>query len=182
MELQTTFEARRSIRKYTNQEVTNETILKLLDAARISPSAKNIQPWKFYVARGETKDKVADFMIEYADTHDPIKYAGMYSTGTAIKEAPVLILVFRDNDAPLERNDTLSIGSAIEHVLLKATELGLGSLWICATYKIRDNVSQLIGTDLELYSCIALGKANEQPTPRPRKSLEDIIMNIEDLK
>ena len=182
MELQTTFEVRRSIRKYTNQEVSNETILKLLDAARISPSAKNIQPWKFYVARGDIKNKVADFMKEYADTHDPIKYSGMYSTGTAIKEAPVLLLVFRDNDAPLDRNDTLSIGSAIEHIILKSTEMELGSLWICATYKIRDKVSQLIGTDLELYSCIAIGHPNEQPTPRPRKSLEDIIMNIDELK
>ena len=182
MDLQTTIEQRRSIRKYKDQEVSNETILKLLDAARISPSAKNIQPWKFFVAKGETKNKVADFMKEYADTSDPIKYSGMYSTETAIKEAPVLLLVFRDNDAPLDRNDTLSIGSAIEHILLKSTEMGLGSLWICATYRIRDKVSQLIGTDLELYSCIAIGHPNEQPTPRPRKSLEDIVMNINELQ
>lgn len=182
MDLQTTIEQRRSIRKYKDQEVSNETILKLLDSARISPSAKNIQPWKFFVAKGETKNKVADFMKEYADTNDPIKYSGMYSTGTAIKEAPVLLLVFRDNDAPLDRNDTLSIGSAIEHILLKSTEMGLGSLWICATYRIRDKVSQLIGTDLELYSCIAIGHPNEQPQPRPRKSLEDIVMNINELQ
>ena len=182
MELQTIFQKRKSIRRYKNQDISNETILSLLDAARISPSAKNIQPWQFYVARGDIKNKVADFMIEYADKNGSTQYAGMYSTGTAIKEAPVLLLVFRDNDAPLERNDTLSIGSAIEHILLKATELNLGSLWICATYNIREKVSQLIGTKLELFSCIAIGHKNESPSDRPRKSLEDIVMNIDELK
>lgn len=182
MELETAFKKRKSIRRYKDQNISNETILSLLEAARISPSAKNIQPWQFYVARGDIKNKVADFMIEYADKNGPTQYAGMYSTGNAIKEAPVLLLVFRDNDAPLERNDTLSIGSAIEHILLKATELELGSLWICATYKIRDKVSQLIKTPLELYSCIAIGYTNENPESRPRKSLEDIVMNISELK
>ncbi len=182
MELQKTFELRRSIRKYKPQDIPKETLKELLESARISPSAKNIQPWKFYVAKGDTKNKIADFMVEYADANGPQKYAGMYSTATAIKQAPVLLLVFRDNDTPLDRNDTLSIGSAIEHILLKATELGLGSLWICAMYKVRDKISQLIGTDLELYSCIALGYADEQPSARPRKTLEDIVMNIEEIE
>ena len=180
MELQQTYNLRRSIRKYKNIDIPKEVILELIDTARISPSAKNIQPWKFYVAKGKTKDTIADFMKEYADANGPEKYAGMYSTGNAIKQAPVLLLVFRDNDAPLDRNDTLSIGSAVEHILLKATELGLGSLWICAMYKVRDKISKLIGTDLELYSCIALGYADEQPSARPRKSLQDIIMNIDE--
>ena len=182
MELQKAFENRRSIRKYKNTDIPKETLRELLECARISPSAKNIQPWKFYIAKGETKDAVADFMTEYADANGPQKYAGMYSTGTAIKQAPVLLLVFRDNDAPLERNDTLSIGSAVEHILLKATELGLGSLWICAMYKVRDKIANLIGTNLELYSCIALGHPDEEPSARPRKSLEDIVMNIEEIQ
>lgn len=180
MELQQAYNLRRSIRKYKNKDIPKEVILELIDTARISPSAKNIQPWKFYVAKGKTKDTIAEFMKEYADANGSEKYAGMYSTGNAIKQAPVLLLVFRDNDAPLDRNDTLSIGSAIEHILLKATELGLGSLWICAMYKVRDKISKLIGTDLELYSCIALGYADEQPSARPRKSLQDIIMNIDE--
>lgn len=182
MELQKAFESRRSIRKYKNTDIPKETLRELLECARISPSAKNIQPWKIYIAKGETKDAVADFMTEYADANGPQKYAGMYSTGTAIKQAPVLLLVFRDNDAPLERNDTLSIGSAVEHILLKATELELGSLWICAMYKVRDKIANLIGTDLELYSCIALGHPDEEPSARPRKSLEDIVMNIEEIQ
>ena len=181
MELQKTFETRRSIRKYRNKDIPKDVIIELLESARISPSAKNIQPWKFYIAKGEIKNTIADYMKEYADNNGREKYAGMYSTGNAIKQAPVLLLVFRDNDAPLDRNDTLSIGSAIEHILLKATELELASLWICAMYKVRDKISQLIGTDLELYSCIALGYADEQPSARPRKALQDIVMNLDEI-
>ena len=75
MELQKAFESRRSIRKYKNTDIPKETLRELLECARISPSAKNIQPWKFYIAKGETKDAVADFMTEYADANGPQKYA-----------------------------------------------------------------------------------------------------------
>lgn len=183
MELQETFNKRRSIRKFKNQEISNNLILQLIESARISPSARNSQPWKFYIAQGKEKDQVAKIMITYAEENDPIKHAGMISTAQAIIQAPVLILTFRENNTTTsERNDTLSIGSAIEHILLKATELKLGSLWICATYNVRHEISKLINTELELYSAIAIGYANEDPLPRPRKDLEDIIVNYQQFK
>ena len=60
MELQKTFETRRSIRKYRNKDIPKDVIIELLESARISPSAKNIQPWKFYIAKGEIKNTIAD--------------------------------------------------------------------------------------------------------------------------
>ena len=183
MELQKTIEKRKSIRKFKKQNISNNLILQLIESARISPSARNTQPWKFYIARGEEKDMVAKIMRTYAEENDPIKHAGMISTSQAILEAPVLILTFRDsNTTTSERNDTLSIGSAIEHILLKATELNLGSLWICATYNVRHEISKLINTELELYSAIAIGYSNEDPSPRPRKNIEEIIMNYKSIK
>lgn len=182
MELQEVIEKRRSIRTFTNRPVSKEKILAILESARIAPSAKNRQPWKIYVSKGQTKDTIANYMIGYAESNGIKKHAGMISTAKAIKEAPILLLLFKDNKEILKkRNDTLSIGAAIENMLLKATELNLGSLWICAMFNVRDKISQLINTDLELYSCVAIGYPNEQPCPRPRKSLDEIVMNLDNI-
>lgn len=95
MELQQAIELRRSIRKFKQQDVEDNIINDLLEVARIAPSAKNYQPWKFYVARGDKKDKIARLMKAYHE-NNPVNTAGMLSTANAIDEAPVLILVFRD--------------------------------------------------------------------------------------
>lgn len=177
MELQQAMEDRRSIRKFQNTDIDDKVIYELLDVARIAPSAKNIQPWRFYIARGDLKNQIAGLMKAYHQSN-PINTAGMLSTANAIEQSPALILVFRQGDGhSLERNDILSIGASIEHILLKATEKGLGSLWICAMYKVREEIARLVNVDMELYSAIAIGYADETPSPRPRLSLEDIIIN-----
>ena len=53
---------RRSIRKYQDREVPTEYIEQLIDAARMAPSAKNRQPWKYIVYTGDGKQKLTDAM------------------------------------------------------------------------------------------------------------------------
>lgn len=56
---------RRSIRKYTNKSLDKETVLEILNAGRLAPSAKNRQPWYFVVLQNKCKDEVADKMLTY---------------------------------------------------------------------------------------------------------------------
>ena len=176
MELKKSIELRRSIRRYKNRMVEEDKILEILNAARLAPSAKNRQPWMFYIAQGEIKDKIANLMKSW---HEDNKNNGtsLLDTSIAIEQAPVLILVFRKSESQWERSDTLSIGGAIENMLLTATNLGLGSLWIADTYYIKNEISKLINTDLELYSAVSIGYANEFPEQRPRKSLNELILS-----
>ena len=96
MELQEAMKKRRSIRKYQPRDVEDQLLEELFEAARISPSAKNRQPWRFMVLKGSEKDHVADIMEGwFADsTHEIPRYAksSKYTAGT-VREAPVLILV-----------------------------------------------------------------------------------------
>ena len=55
---------RRSIRKYQDREVSMELIEQLIDAARMAPSAKNRQPWKYIVYTGDGKQKLTDAMAK----------------------------------------------------------------------------------------------------------------------
>ncbi len=176
MELQIAIEQRRSIRRFKDKNISDEIILNLIDSARLAPSAKNRQPWKFYIARGELKQDIVNLMREWQAKNEDIK-TSVLGTATAIEQAPILILVFKDSNSLSERSDTLSLGAAIENILLKATELNLGSLWIADIYYVKEEISKLVDTKLELYSAVSIGIANEKPDARPRKKLKEIIFN-----
>lgn len=93
-----------------------------------------------------------------------------------IKQAPILILIFRPKDDHWIVGDNLSIGACIQNICLRATDLGLGSLWIRDIAYVSEKVAKMLGHgDLELNCAVSLGIPNQCPKPRPRKKLEDII-------
>lgn len=178
MELEEAIKNRRSIRKYTNEDVPNELIEDLIECARLAPSAKNRQPWKFIIIKNDIKNKIADIMIKneeaperIEDTNSSVKF-----TAGIMKEAPVLILVLKEYDDNWKTGDALSIGGAIEHICLRATDLGLGSLWIRDTAYTQKEIAKLIGYEnMEVISAISIGYPNQSPKQRPRKELNEIL-------
>lgn len=185
---------RRSIRRFTNQNVPSELINAILEAAIQAPSAKNRQPWRFIVFGGEPK---ADFercmerglvREENADAFLPRSLSGLpdaWNTLRIIKEAPLLIAVVNTNgkspfvpvdsdDRVTEICDTLSIGAAVQNMLITAENLGLGTLWIANTCFAYPELMEFLKTDGQLVGAVAVGYADEDPTPRPRKSIEEV--------
>ena len=184
--------SRRSIRKYTGQEVSRETLEMIIDAGRVAPSAKNRQPWQCIVFGGEEKAKVLSQMekgIEREENNPllPRSKQGISdakNTLRIMKEAPIVMMILNTNgtspfidhdvdDRITESCDLLSIGAFIENMLLKAEEIGIGTLWIANTCFAYPELVSYLKTDYELVGAIALGYANERPNPRPRKKLGD---------
>ena len=183
MKLDTIIKNRKSIRKYKNIDITNETIEELINCARFAPSAKNRQPWKFVIVKNKVKNEIADIMLEQEKQFkigmekqiDNAK-SSVKKTALIIKQAPILILVFRPKDRNWIIGDSLSIGAAIEHICLKAVDLGLGSLWTRDIIYTKDLIEKLVGQQqMELNSAIAIGYQDEYPKQRLRKKLKDII-------
>ncbi len=183
MKLDTIIKNRKSIRKYKNIDITNETIEELINCARFAPSAKNRQPWKFVIVKNKVKNEIADIMLEQEKQFkigmekqiDNAK-SSVKKTALIIKQAPILILVFRPKDRNWIIGDSLSIGAAIEHICLKATDLGLGSLWIRDIVYTQDKIAHLVKKDeMELICAISIGYSDESPRQRLRKKLKDII-------
>lgn len=106
--------SRRSIRAFTEESVSDEQVEAMLKAAMAAPSAQNLQPWHFIVAR---KRKMLDAL---AEVH---KYAYM------LKRAPLAIVVCGDEEISSKHwvEDTCA---ATQNILLSATALGLGGVWI----------------------------------------------------
>jgi F420 biosynthesis protein FbiB-like protein len=185
---------RRSIRKYTSQSVEKELIDEILGAAILAPSAKNRQPWKFIVYSDSSKKELLDAMEKgLIKTKEELAHmpdseymlSDAFNTLKIMREAPVIIMVLNTNGSSpfndidtfariTEICDSLSIGAAIENMLLKATDLGLGTLWIANTCYAYNELAGFIGTDAQIIGAVALGYANEAPFPRPRKSLDEV--------
>jgi nitroreductase len=119
---------RRSIRKYTSEDVSDKFVKELLKAAMAAPSAGNQQPWDFIVI----KDRA--ILNEIPKVH---QYAQM------LKEAPVAIIVC----GVLEREKHVGYwmqdcAAAIENILIEAQFLGLGAVWL-GVYPREDRVAGL---------------------------------------
>lgn len=183
METRKAIEERRSIRGFIKKEIDREKIEDILDCGRLAPSAKNRQPWYFVVAENKMKDKIADMMVDYSIKNDPeIERAllghksSINPTANSIYQASTLVLIFKEKNENWVTGDNLSIGACVENMCLRATELGIGSLWIRDIIVIEEELAKLLNhEDMELNCALLLGYPSQFPKMRPRKKLEDII-------
>lgn len=162
---------RYSVRSYTEQKVDQKDLDLILEAGRVAPTGKNSQPQRLYVAQGEEALK-------------KIKKAAR------IYDAPVAILVCADISTawvrPYDEKNIADIDASIvtTHMMLQATELGLGSLWICwfDPVVIREELS--LPENVVPVNLLVVGHANtEKQTPamspdrheKLRKPLPDTV-------
>lgn len=120
---------RRSIRQYLDQEVDQETILTLLKAATAAPTAANYQPWEFIVVT--EKERLEKLRNELA--------FGKYNAPVAIVVCGNLELALKGPDQEMWVQDC---SAALENILLAATGLGLGAVWI-GVYPVENRVTAL---------------------------------------
>lgn len=188
-------ESRRSIRKYKPDTVAKELIDIIVNAARLAPSAKNRQPWKYIAYISAEKNKLLEIMESslikeqgkhYLLPNSQNSLPDAFNTLKIMKTAPVIIIVVNtnghnpfeaaDSDTRIaEICDSLSIGASVENMILKATDLGLGTLWIANTCFAYNDLMNFIGEKGQLAGAVALGYADEQPPSRPRKELSEIL-------
>lgn len=190
--MQEAIKNRRSIRKYKDTPVPREQIVEILHAGMLAPSSKNRQPWKFIVTAGPAKEEACNVMETgiIREKESPfIPDSSPYITGAEhtlqiMRQAPVVIFVVNEIAASFDKILTMdervseicnaqSIGAAIENMTLTATELGLGSLWICDTFFAQKELSEWLNG--ELYAALAVGYAEEKTCARPRKKPENTI-------
>ncbi|MCK4232401.1 nitroreductase family protein [candidate division WOR-3 bacterium] len=155
---------RRSVRSYENKDIPQEVLLKVLEAARLAPSANNRQPWKFVVVREAAKRKAL---------------AKAAKEQQFVAEAPVVIAA-----VALEPERTMTCGVptyavdlaiAVDHMTLAAVQQGLGSCWIGAFYQ--EDVKKLleIPDECKVAALLTLGYPRDQARFKNRKSLDEIV-------
>lgn len=151
---------RRSIRKYTNQEVSEETLHELLEAGMCAPSAGNERPWHFVVV--EERSQLEEIMKVH-------QYSRM------LNEAPLAIVVCADlttDKYPGNNYWIQDCSAATENILLAAQEKGLGTCWL-GVYPVQVRVEGLkkilnLPENVVPVSAIAVGYPAESKAPVER--------------
>ncbi len=158
---------RRSIRKYSDKEVEEEKIEKLLKAAVAAPSAGNEQPWHFIVIRDRDK------LNHLAEVHP---YAKM------LRESPLAIAVCADLDK--QRHEGFWVqdcAAATQNILLEAVSLELGAVWIGAypNQKREKAVSEVLEVpqNIKTVSLISIGYPAEEKGKTDRLTTDIVHYN-----
>jgi len=157
---------RRSVRRYQNKPIEPEKLAQVLEAARLAPSARNLQEWRFVIVRDP-------------DTRRQLMHAAKGQK--FVEEAPVVIACCGETN----NNYTMSCGQlaypidiaiAIDHMTLVAVELGLGTCWIGAFWE--DDVKRIldIPDEIRVVELLTLGYPEDEPRKKHRRPLSEIVM------
>lgn len=169
MELKKLINQRFSVRSYQQKEVEHEKLFQVLEAGRMAPSAVNYQPWFFIVINDkEMLNKIYRC------------YKGQW-----IQEAPLIIVACSDHAQSWNRyadgkdSADIDVAIAVDHMTLMATELGLGTCWVCNFDSNECSQILKLPRNIEPVVFLPLGYPNESVPEKERKSLSDIVYTNE---
>lgn len=159
---------RYSVRKFTNQIPEKEKLMKVLEAGRIAPSAVNFQPWHFVVIT--EKDALENIY--------PVYHRDWFNA------APVIIVICGDHDKSWKRSDgkdfcDVDVSIAVDHMTLEATNLELGTCWVCNFDKQKCIQALDLPKNIEPIAILPLGypadEVDENRHETKRKKIEEIV-------
>lgn len=155
---------RQSVRKYQKQEIPLSMVKDILRLASHAPYPKTKSNWHTIVFHGQEKQKLNKELLKYFLLKKNVGHSTHNSVKICIK-APVLLLIYSMyNDQANSLYDELlnhsyiqSSGAYIQNILLCATNLGLGSLWVNDILFFQDEIASYVGQLDRLVSCVLLG-------------------------
>lgn len=161
MPLMETIRGRRSIRSYKPDPVPKEKLDYVLEAARLAPSWKNQQCWRFIVVTDEEKRRAITNRDWTAD-------APVIVVGCARPE-----LSGGNAGQPYYM---LDMGIAMEHMVLAAAEQGLGTCWIGGQFDEATVKAELgVPDDARVVALLPVGYPAEAPGPKDRKPMDAVV-------
>jgi nitroreductase len=192
-----TIHARHSVRQFQDRKVDDETIKMILEAANQAPSAHNQQSWQFTVIRGEKKLELAQLVNDHIN-HFPKRSAALLrmasrslanapvaiavkNTGVLIEGGAELFQIERERAFDFFRTmEIQSSAAATENLLLAATSLGLGSVWLGILYLIKNEILTFLGEkEGEFMAIIPIGYPKKDASGPKKKDLEYVIKTLE---
>jgi len=163
MDLYEAVRRRGSVRAYRDESIEQDKLLRILEAGRLAPSARNLQSWKFIVVRGA-----------------PIRSRLAKASGQAFlaQAAAVIAVVSLDPDRLMHcgvPSGPVDCAIAIEHMALAATAEGLGTCWIGHFDQAGCCRILNVPSTARIIEMLTVGYPAAEPAPKDRKPLEEIV-------
>jgi len=174
MELMEAIKGRRSIRSFKEQNIEDEKLKEIFEAARWAPSWANTQCWEFIVVKNpETKKKLSETLTP----NNPAT--------KAVASAPVVIVAcgrkgvagFYKGNAVTDKGDWLmyDVASAVQNMCLTIHNLGLGTVIVGAFNAKKVAEILEVPENVEVVAILPIGYPEKIPNPPPRRSIEDFV-------
>lgn len=168
MEFSKIIRDRTAVRKFKGNQIKKEQLDNILEAGRVAPTAKNNQPQKIYVVQNENG-------IDIIDKVSPCRY-----------NAPTVLIVCSNKELAYKKGDysTYEMDACIvaTHMMLAATNEGLGSIWIELFDKEKLKKELDLDTSIEPICLIPIGYVADDYTGNPmhniRKNIDEIVEYI----
>jgi len=157
MDVKNAIAARKSIRKYLSKPIPDDIMEELLDAMRLAPSSNNKQRWSMVVV---TDNDTKKMLVPASGNQKFVGECSAYFVGVTEPDAFY---------------STVDMTIALDHLTLRATELGLGTCWIGDFDE--GKIKEILGIPAErsVPICMTLGYPNHSPGARSRKKLSEIF-------
>lgn len=178
--------ARRSVRVYKSGKVSDKQLEMILEAGRSAPSGANTQPWEFVVTRDRAKMKrvrqIYDNEWKQRKIEDPVHYKGLKKDYVGDVSALVLACgdprtkeVYLTTRQPGDREKLFqaSMANAVEHMMLAAAGMGLGTVWVSVREEVEPELRELfqVPQPLRLLWVVPIGHARSWPKAKPRRKI-----------
>ncbi len=147
---------RQSVRNYTGEEIPKRELLKLLDAARNAPSAKNLQPWELVVVTDDSLKK------------DLIK---IFHNQAFIADAGAVIIGLTED----EKWADIDLAIALDHLSITATAMGMGTCWLGAFKSGRLREKLDIPDSFNITVCMSVGYPSIIDNSPVKKSIHELV-------
>ena len=154
---------RYSCRAYQDRPVEQEKLDSILEAARLAPSAKNLQDWRFVVATDKDKKR---------------RLAEAASDQMFIADAGAIIAACSNSDYVMRCGQPIGpidVAIALEHICLQAAELGLATCWIGSFYPEKVRAVLGIPDNIAVIELMALGYPADEPKQPRREPMDKIV-------
>ena len=156
--------ARRSIREYTNEQVSSDQLREIVKAGVWAPSGLNNQPWRFVVVQDDAVRQKLSETTHYSHI---------------VLAAPALIAVFLDKNVMYDEvKDHQSAGACIQNMLLAVEALHLGAVWLGQILKQKEKVNRIldVSDEYDLMAVLAIGHPAHHKQKSTRKDLDGFIL------
>lgn len=191
-----TINERHSVRTFLREDVTEKEISVLLRAANAAPSAHNQQAWRFIILRGEKKQGLAQLVTEKSASFPRPAAALLRMGAKSIMSAPVVIAIVNTGDLikhgtelfKVEKDtahdffrtmEIQSSAAAVENILLAATSIGLGTVWLGVLYLIKDEVLRYLGEpEGEFMAVVPVGRPIKVGSGPKKQPLEMKVRSL----
>lgn len=190
---------RHSIRKFAERPVSPEDLELILEAARLAPSGTNRQPWRFVLLTEQSdREQIAPAVVQSFVVKAPALFiccldraaftketmhlrTQELAKAEVISEEAVTVLYRRrppENVLEVQAPPSayLDLGIAVEHMVLQAAALGLGSCWVRLFDPARVHRILELPSRIEVVALLPVGYPAGKPSPRPRLSRSEILL------